>query len=351
MEKNYFQKVVSLIILAVLFVLAFILLKPILLAIIFGIILAFLFSPLYDKLNNKIKRKDLSATIITVALIIIIVVLLWYITPVVVDQSIKFYMSSQSIDFVTPLKKIFPQTFSSEQFAQQIGSVLHSSVTKATNSLMNAFSDAVMNAAMVILKLVIVFFIFYFVLRDKDKLLSYLRSLSPFSKTMERSLFSSSKQITLSVLYGQVVLGIVEGLVASVGYFVFGVNNAVLLTLLSVFTGILPIIGTAIVWGPVSIFLLIEGNVLAALGVIIFGILSWLINNLVKPVFISRRTKLNSAIILVAMVGGLLVFGLLGLILGPLIISYLIILLEAYRQKEAPSILTSEDENNHGDKK
>src|SRR6056297_861109 len=294
MEKNYFQRVVSIVILAILIVLTFFLLKPILLSIIFGIILAFLFSPLYDKINKKIKSKNFSATILTVVLLIIVLVLLWYLTPVVVDQSIELYMSSQNIDFVTPLKTIFPQTFSSDQFAQQIGSILRSSVTKAANSLMNSFSDAVMNATTALLRIVVVFFSFYFVLRDKDKMLIYMRSLSPFSKKMEKELFSSSKQITLSVLYGQVVLGVVEGLVASIGFFVF-------------------------------------------------GILAWSVNNLVKPVFISKRTKVNSAIILVSMVGGLLLFGLLGLILGPLIFSYLIILLEAYRKREAPSILTEEE--------
>ena len=345
MEKNYFQRVVSIVILTILIVLTFFLLKPILLSIVLGIILAFLFSPLHDKIRKKVKSKSFSAILITVVLLAAVVILLWYITPVVVDQSIEFYMSSQNIDFVKPLKTIFPQTFSSDQFAQQIGSTLHSSVTKATNSLMNSFSDAVMNAATVLLKIVVVFFSFYFVLRDKDKMLIYIRSLSPFSKSMEKELFSSSKQITLSVLYGQVVLGIVEGLVASVGYFVFGVDNAVLLTVISVFAGILPIIGTSIVWGPVAIFMIVQGNVFGALGVVVFGILAWTINNLVKPVFISKRTKVNSAIILVSMVGGLLLFGLLGLILGPLILSYLIILLEAYRKKDAPSLLKEEEDN------
>ena len=286
MQRDYFQKVVSLIILGILFVLAFFLLQPILLSVIFGIILAFLFSPVYDKLQNRLKSKNLSATIITVGLIIILVILLWYLTPVVLEQSINFYQSSQQMDFVTPLAKLFPDASPSNQFAKQIGSAIHSSVTKATSSFMSAFTDTVLNAANIILKLVVIFFVFYFVLRDKDRLMDYLKSLSPFSRSMEKDLFNSSKQITLSVLYGQVVLGIVEGLVASVGYFIFGVNNAVLLTVVSVFSGILPIIGTAIVWGPVAIFLLIDGSILAAFGIIIFGILSWLINNLVKLSYI-----------------------------------------------------------------
>lgn len=352
MERDYFQKVVSLIILGILFVLAFFLLKPIFLSVIFGIILAFLFSPLYDRIHKKVKSRDFSATIITVGVIVLLIVLLWYTTPVILDQSIEFYQASRQVDFVKPLEKIFPDTEGSSQFAQQVGSALHSSVTSAANSLMNSFSNSIMNVASAILKLVVVFFTFYFILRDKEKLIDYLRSLSPFSKPMEKNLFKSSKQITLSVLYGQVVLGIVEGLVASIGYFIFGVNNAVLLTIISVFAGILPIIGTAIVWGPVAIFLIIEGSVWAAFGIVVFGILSWLINNLVKPVFISRRTKLNSAVILISMVGGLLVFGLLGLILGPLIISYLIIMLETYRKKrEAPSILIEEENGNKAENK
>ena len=81
------------------------------------------------------------------------------------------------------------------------------------------------------------------------------------------------------------------------------------------------------------------GNNLSALGIIIFGIISSLVENLFKPIFISRRTNMNSSIILFGMVGGIFLFGLLGMVVGPLILAYLLILLEAYRAKKLPDAI------------
>ena len=339
MEDDVFKKVITAGILIILIVLSFFLLKNILMSIIVGVILAFLFSPMYNWLEKKIKSKNLSAFLICLLLVLIILIPIWYLAPIAINQSIKIYISSQQLDFVTPLKNFFPSLFESETFSTEIGNALHSFVTKATNSLMNSFSKLILNFPTLFLQMLVALFTFFFVLRDGRHLVSYIQSLSPFSKDVEKRLFKSSRDITLSVLYGQVVIGVVQGIVAGVGFFVFGVNNALLLTILAVFAGIFPIIGTTIVWIPVVIYLLIAGSTFPALGVAFFGILSSIIENVLKPIFISKRTQLNSSLILIGMVGGLFMFGILGIILGPLILSYLIIVLEIYRNKKTPGVL------------
>lgn len=339
MEEAYFKKITTAIILGVLVVLSFFLLKKLLLSIIMGIILAFIFSPIYDFLYKRIKSKDVCAMIICCLLLIIIILPLWYLTPVMVNQSIKIYISSQQIDFITPLKNFFPSLFTSETFSNEIGSALHSFVTKTTNAMMNSFSKLILNFPTLFLQMLVALFTFYFVMRDKEALVSYIESLSPFSKDVEKRLFNSSKEITVSVLYGQIILGIVQGIVAGIGYFLFGVPNALLLTLLTCFAGIFPIIGTSVVWVPIVIYLMIAGEPISALGVTVFGIASFIIENFIKPIYISKRTHLNSSIILIGMVGGIFMFGILGIILGPLILSYLIIVLEIYRNKKVPGII------------
>ena len=166
--------------------------------------------------------------------------------------------------------------------------------------------------------------------------------LSYKPKEVEKKLFKSSKDMTVSVLYGQVVIGIFQGIIAGVGFFIFKVPNALLLTFFAALAGIFPIIGTALVWVPVVIYLLIAGDSISAIGVMIFGICSSLMENLVKPIFISKRTNMNTSLILVGMIGGLLLFGILGIILGPLIIAYLLIVLELYRDKGDPTVFTQE---------
>ena len=301
MEGEDTKKFTVAAVLILLIVLSFLLLRPIIMSIILGIVLAFIFTPVYDFVLKYIKRKNLTAFLMCLILICLVVIPLWYIFPVAIDQSIKFYMNSQDLDFVTPLKAIFPSVFQSEQFSNEIGLALHSFVTKTTNSLMNSLSGVILKFPTLFLQLLVVFFSFFFVLRDKEELILYIQSLMPFSKEVEKRLFKSSKDLTISILYGQIVLGIVQGIIAGIGFFVFGVPNALLLTIFAMLAGVFPIIGTSIVWVPVAIYLLIAGNPVAALGVVMFGLISTIVETLFKPIFISRRAKMNSSLILFRM--------------------------------------------------
>lgn len=348
MADEYFKKIATTIIIAGLIVLSYLLLKPLLTAIIIGIILAFIFTPIYDWVNKRLKMKNVSAFLMCILLILIIVIPLWYLAPVMINQSIKFYMASQQIDFIKPLENIFPSLFQSETFSNEIASAIRTFVTKTTNSLMNSLSNVILNFPTIFLQFIVTFFTFFFVLRDKRNLISYIQSLIPFSKDVEKKLFKSSKDITVSVLYGQVVIGIVQGLVTGLGFFLFKVPNALLLTALAALAGIFPIIGTAIVWIPVAIYFLIAGNSFAALGVMVFGLISTIIETMIKPVFVSRRIQMNSSIILIGMIGGLFLFGILGVILGPLILAYLLIVLEIYRNKKLPGAFIEQPDNSKG---
>lgn len=345
MDRNYMRNISYLFILLILLVLSFLLLKPVLMSIITGIILASLFVPLYRRINKKIKSRDLSASIIMVVLLLLIILPLWFLTPVLLDQSIKIYSAVQDIDFVTPLKTIFPSIFQTEQFSNEIGSVIFSFVTKITNSSTNMISKLILNFPTLFLQLIVVFFTFFFVVRDNEKLISYIQSILPFNKEVETKLFKSTKDITFSILYGQVVIGILQGIFAGISFYLFGVDNALFLTLLACMAGIFPIIGTSVVWIPVAAFLIIGGGVVPALGVTAFGLLSAFFENAVKPAFVSKRTNVHSAVILIGMVGGLFMFGILGFIIGPLILAYLLIVLEIFRDKRTPGFFIQPPED------
>ncbi len=343
MDEQYFKRIMTATILVFLIVLSFLLLKPILLSIIVGIILAFVFSPVYNWIYKIIKLKNISALLICILLIVLIILPIWFLTPILINQSLKVYFIAQQTDFVTPLQNIFPSLFASEEFSTEVGSITHSFVTKIANSLVNSLADIVLNFPVIFLQLLVVFFTFFFVLRDQEQLVAYVKSLLPFSKDVEKKLFESSKAITASVIYGQVIIGIIQGIFVGIGFFIFGVPNALLLTLLATLAGVFPIIGTMIVWLPVLIYLFIAGNTLSAIGILVFGVFSSNIDNFLRPIIVSKRTKLNSSIILIGMIGGLFLFGVLGLILGPLILAYLLILLELYRKKQLPKIFIQQE--------
>jgi predicted PurR-regulated permease PerM len=342
MDEIYFRKLTTILILAVLLVLSFFLLKPLLLAVITGFILAFIFSPVYNLLNRLIKSKGITAGILCFVLLSLIILPLWFFTPTLIQESIKLYAMSQNLDLVTPLKSIFPSFFASQEFSQEVASIIHSSITTLANSLVNYFSDIILNFPAVIAQILVVFFTFFYALRDKDDITGYIKSLLPFSKEIEKKLFESTKDITFSVLYGQVVIGIIQGLILGVGFFVFGISNAFLLTILAILAGILPIIGPLFIGIPVAVLLLIGGNPVSAYGILIFSLISSQSDHFLRPLLVSKRTKLHTALVLVGMIGGFFLFGILGFVLGPLILAYLIIIVETYRNKTVPDVLIQE---------
>ena len=342
MDENYFRKIITAILLVLLIVLSFLVLRPILISIIVALVLVSVFAPVYDWLNKYIKIKTISVLLIIIFLLALILLPLWFLTPILIKQAFTIFQATQQIDFVTPLKSIFPSLFASEQFSVEIGNILASFTTKVANSLVNSLSKIILEFPQLLLQLTVVLFTFFFVLRDKDKVMEYVKSLLPFSKDVEQKLLKYTSGITASLVYGQFVIGILQGIILGIGLFIFQVPNALFLTFLAIIAGVLPIVGTGLVWVPLIIYLFITGNIVSAWGVLAFGIISSSIDNFLRPLIVSKRTKINSAILLVSMVGGLFFFGILGLLLGPLIISYLLILLEIYRGKTKPKLIIEE---------
>jgi predicted PurR-regulated permease PerM len=192
------------------------------------------------------------------------------------------------------------------------------------------------------MQIFVVFFTFFYVLRDKENINDYIKSFLPFSKEVETKLFRSTKDITFSMLYGQLIVGMIQGIILGIGLFVLGVPNALLLSLIAVVAGVLPILGPSIIGVPVALSFLLAGNPFSAIGILIFTFISSMSDHFIRPLLVSKRTKLNPALVLIGMIGGFLFMGILGLILGPLILAYLMIVVEIYRNKSMPSVLIQE---------
>jgi predicted PurR-regulated permease PerM len=335
LEEDYFKRTGITVLLCFLIVLCFFLLKPILLSIIIGMLLAFIFSPIYNWVYKKTNSKNLSATLICVVFALLLLACVWFFTPVAIDQSLKIYTGAQQMDYVSALKSISPSFFASEQFSREVGSIIKSFITRSANSLTTSFSSIILEFPTLFLHFLVVFFTFFYALRDKEEIGRYIKSLSPFSEEVDHKFFEYSKGITSSVLYGTVVVGFVQGLIVGISLFIFKVPNALLLTLLAIIAGIVPFIGPALIWLPVTIYLFIAQNPFQAIGVAIFGFIASSLENLLRPLIVSRRTSMPSSLIFLGMIGGFFLFGILGFLLGPLAIAYLIIFLELYRAKKS----------------
>ncbi len=331
-EKNFKDMITAILIIG-LFILAALILKPVAISIIFGILLAYIFYPIYKRLLIQFKNESLTALLICILVLLIILIPTILILSSLVNQAVNIYLSLQDTGLLD-IKEAIPSSLFSSEISTNFAGSLNNLISKTISFLVSRFSNFILNLPVLMLKFFVVMFVFFFSLRDGKKAIEYLRSLSPLSKETENKFFIQFKGITNSVLLGQIVVGIFQGLVAGIGYFIFGVPYALTLTLLTMLAGIIPLIGPWLVWVPINIYLFMAGRTGAGIGLLIYGlvVISWL-DTLIRPIIVSKRTEINSAIVIVGMIGGLFVFGLLGLILGPLILGYVLLILEIYRKK------------------
>lgn len=332
-DKNNFKNVINYVLITVLFILAAMVIYPIIYSIIYGVLIAYIFYPLHKWLTKKIKNEFLSALFVCIGLLIILTAITILLFGAVFNQAVNFYLLLQKLDMVEIIRNSIPEFITSSGVSENIISSVNNQISNLVANSLKGFTDMITNLPKIILQLAVVIFTFFFALKDGEKAIEYFKTMSPLKKETEEKFFKQFKDITNSVLIGQIFIGIVQGLAAGIGYFIFGVPNATLLTFITIIMAIIPVIGAWIVWVPVDIYLFATGKTGPAIGLLIYGaaIVTW-IDNVVRTIIVSRKTQINIWVVLMGMLGGLLIFGFLGFIIGPLILAYVLLVIEVYRK-------------------
>ena len=343
MEDNFKKFMVP----AAIFVLAFLsflIVKPLLFSIALGLCLAYIFNPIYNRLNKKIKSKYLCATIVVALTVLICILPIIFVLPSLTRQVFDAYLSIKGFDAYNILKAIFPGILNSPQMSAEILAASSSLKTAISDAVLGFFKSTIMNLPNILFGLLIFIFTYFFALIESNHFRDYFSVVFPFSKEYEQRFYDRFEKVTNSVLFGHFIVGIIQGVIAGIGYFVLGVPNALLLTVLTTIVGVIPVIGPWLIWIPADIYLFAAGMNQPAMGLLIFGlfVINW-IDTLLRPFVVSSRAEMNSAIALIGMIGGTIAFGATGFILGPLILAYLILLVEVYKDKKQDSIVFKKD--------
>ncbi len=322
-----------------LLLLSYFVLRPIALSIMGGLLLAYVFIPLYRRVFHIFHERNTSALTVCVILVLVIFIPVWFLVPVMIQQVFDMFTFIQTLD----IRGFVAATFTNApaQFQEEIGSVAITFIGKVTTGVLGSLTDLLVELPTVLLHFAVVVFVFFFALRDNDKLAAYVGGLSPLKPDQQKFLNKQFKNITYSIMFGYVITGIVQGIATGVGLFLFGVPRALLLTVFAILASIFPLVGPWLIWIPAALYLFSIGNVPMAIGFILYSVLFVsVIDNIMRPYLVARKNQISSAVVLVGMIGGLLVFGVLGIILGPLILAYLLIFLTAYRNKTLSSMFT-----------
>jgi predicted PurR-regulated permease PerM len=297
----------------------------------FAIILAFIFYPVYGFINKKIKSPNVSAFIVSFFVILVFILSFWVLVQITVSQIVDFYAYTQTVDMTAPIKAFIVQISNTKEFPVQLSFFIDKGFEQVTSIAVNFSTNIFKNLPILILQAFVAFFVMFYFIRDGKEILSYLKSIMPFKEPFKDKFFIRFKEITNGVIYGMIIVGIIQGLTAGIGYYIFGVQGAFVLTLASVFLSIFPFIGPWLIYIPTGLLMIAHGNP-AGLWLIIYGVVvASQIDNVVRPYFIGKRAKISMALALVGMLGGMELFGVIGLVVGPLIVDYTVMFIEFYK--------------------
>lgn len=339
--NNEVRRISTIALIVALMLVSFLILKPILISIIVGLILAYAFLPLYRRILRGVKSKNASALLVCTIIALAILIPLWFLTPMLIQQTLDLFSASQTFNIGEVINKVFPG--SSEQFKIEVISMASTFIGKATAAVLNTLIGFVLDLPVILLHVTVVMFVFFFTMRDYEKLRDFISDISPFKREKEKILAMQFRDVTSSVVYGYIIVGIIQGIAAGIGFYIFGVPRALVLTILAMFASILPMVGPWLIWIPVAIYLFSFSSTGMAIGFTIYSLLFVsMIDNFLRPYIVSRRTGTSAVIILTGMIGGLFVFGIMGILLGPLILSYLIVFLSAYRNRTISDLFRTE---------
>jgi predicted PurR-regulated permease PerM len=333
LDKKGIETVVILILIAILFVLVFLIIKPLAIPIIYGILLAYILQPIQKRVSKKIKNETASAFIVSIGFFIISIAIVLLIAATLINQTTSFYNTIKHMDFKEIITNIVPKSLSPQISDSIIGSV-NSYITKFTTGLEEQLKNYFLDTPMLLLELVVMIFVFFFVLRDGQKLVEDLRSISPFKPETTERIIKRFKEVTNSVLLGQILIGLLQGIVCGIGYFIFGVPNIVILIYVTMIVSLIPFAGHGLVWVPVVFYLFMIGRTNAGIGLLIYGLtIITAVEHLSRPIIVSKKAHMHTGIVIVGMIGGLLTMGFTGLIIGPLILSYILLMFDIYKNE------------------
>jgi predicted PurR-regulated permease PerM len=327
---------------------AFLILMPFLTAITWAVILTILVYPLYAWLLQRMRGRASLAALTIIAVITLLVIL-----PGI---ELARFLSEETILVVQSVRSLLDgegkQEWLAKPWVQQLVSwwylvsfrltdfnidwkaMLAQGAQASSKVLVDQVRGIAQNVVVFTVNVIVALITLFFLLRDGKEFIHRLQRLLPMDREHQQRLFKNIVDAVLAVVHGSFVVAMVQGLLAGLAYYFLGVPFPVLWGVVTAFVSLLPVGGSTLVSIPATIYLFLQGETIRA-----FVLLAWslgivgTVDNILKPLLIGNRLGLPVLFLFFGILGGLALFGAVGIILGPVIFALLRALLDLYSEE------------------
>lgn len=329
MQRTHVQTAFFFALLIVVLALAFFIFLPYLTTLSVAATFAVVTHPLHKRLTRLLKQRErLSALLIILMTILVVLIPLSFIGTQVVLESQNVYQRIAE----NQASLIHSFTDLMARYLPDLSLDLTGYAGKGLGWIAGMIGPIFAGTAQTFLHFFLGLIAFYYFLKDGRRFLTTLIELSPLPDQDDTKILGRLETAVNTIIRGTLTIALIQGIMSGIGLWIFGVPSPTLWGSFAAAGALVPGVGTAMVVVPSALYLLLTGKSVAAVGLLIWGTFAvGLIDNLLGPFLVGRGVRIHPFIILFAVIGGIGLFGPVGFLLGPLVISLLFALLDIYR--------------------
>lgn len=326
--------------------------RPFLNVVLWAFVLAVVFQPVHRKLLARLGKPGWAAAISTLLVVVTILGPVTMVTIAVIDElrdtasrleTNPVQLFSLDSPIFGPLLRWIDQWVDIERF--QSPTFVREHLESWTGTIANRTIGVVGGAVSVIVQTLLVVFTLFYLFRDGVALREAIDDMVPLERSQTGDVLARTREVIGATVYGVIVIALIQGLLGAFIFWALGLPSPLLWGVVMFFLSMIPMAGAFLVWAPAALFLAVTGAwtkaiVLVAWGVLVVGS----IDNVLSPKLVGQRTRLHELIVFFSVLGGLEVFGVLGLVLGPVVVAITLALIEMVRQANRPPKETLREE-------
>lgn len=302
---------------------------PFLAATLFALLFGFLLQGPQRRLERRLRSKKLAAGLLLLAVALAFVLPIAFIANSLIKQATDVASTVQS---PAELRDMITDALEGFGVPPDTAATLPDRAVETGASFIQGLLVPTVNAIIeFVAGLVVFFFLLYYVLVDGPLLVAFLRENLPIEPLHRERLFTTVGDRVRAILLGAVAVSVIQGVAAGIGWWIFGFPHPIFWGFVMTVLAVLPFMGPIVVMLPASIIALIRGDTFAGIALLAWAIVVvGLVDNFARPFVVGKRADVHPSIVLVGTLGGLVVFGVSGLVLGPLLVSLVPPVLEAW---------------------
>lgn len=297
-----------------------------------AVALTIIFFPIHTRIRRLLgERRNLAATVSVLLVVLVVIIPIAGIVTAVTTEAVSVVERlrsgddlSRAIEWIqqqTPRLNEAMQTFNID--VERLQSQLSSWAVQVSRFIASQALAIGQNTLRITMYFFLMLYLLFFFLRDGPRMIDAVVRALPLGDERERHLLGRFAEVSRATLKGTLVVGVVQGAIGGIAFAFLGIGAPVLWGVVMTLLSIIPAVGPGLVWGPAAVILIANGRVVAGVVLIVVGFLViGLVDNLLRPILVGRDTRMPDYLILLSTIGGLVGFGLAGIVIGPIIAAF-----------------------------